>query len=113
MSGMLRAGKLNRVVSLLAKGTGTDDGYTTKPGAFATIGKRRASVQPEYRPERLEALGQTGKAVIIVRVRSDSMTRSLTEEHGVRYKGDDYELLGRPIELGNNEGFELTAAALT
>ncbi len=109
---MLRAGKLDRVVTLLQMGEGVDDGYTTTPGGFEAIGTRRASVQPEYRPERLEALGLVGKSVITVRLRSDSTTRALTEEHGVRYKGRDHALVGRPIEIGRAEGVELTAVAV-
>lgn len=112
MSARLPAGRLDRVVTLLEPGVGVDDGFTTKPGAFASMGTRRASVQPEYRAEKLEALGLVGKSVITVRLRSDSKTRTLTEEHGVRYKGKDHSLVGRPIELGRNEGIELVAVAL-
>lgn len=112
MTKFVTASKLDRTVELFAPGAAVDDGFTTKPGPPVSLGTRRASVRAEYRPERLEALGLTGKSVITVWLRSDSLTRALTEENTLAFEGRAHELVGRPVELGRREGIELVAVAV-
>jgi head-tail adaptor len=109
--GMIRAGELDRIVRLLRPGVGADNGIERVEAGFAVVGKRYAKVMPEYRPEKQEALGLVGKKVIKAWVRYDSLTSTITATWGLLYKGETYELVGEPTEIGRREGMELVAVA--
>lgn len=107
----IRAGTLNRRIVILRAGAPVDDGYTTKPGTRAEIGRRNASIMPETRSEKLQALGVRAERAIRVWLRFDSLSRTLSAKDAVQWEGQIYEIMGAPMEIGRREGIEFTAVA--
>lgn len=107
----MRAGTLNRTVELLKRGPGTDNGIEVVPGNFIVAGARLASVKPEQRVERTQALGLTGQKALRIWLRHDSLSRTIDAKCGVRFEGETYEMAVEPVEIGRREGVELIAVA--
>lgn len=105
--GHIRAGNLDRRVEILRASAGVDDGYTMKPGGLAAIATRWASVKPLTGRERIAAGGVEARSELTIWLRWDSVSKTITEKDAIRYQGEDYELVGSPIEIGNREGVEL------
>ncbi|MFI8667150.1 head-tail adaptor protein [Qipengyuania sp. NPDC077410] len=112
MSGKLRAGALDRQITLLKPGELIDDGYTTKPGVPVIAGKRRASVKVEKGGEQFQSEQLRGKRVMSVWLRSDILTRSIAENWQVQYEGRTFDLVAPPMEVGRREGVELMIEAV-
>lgn len=112
MSGAVRAGALDRKITLLRPGAGIDDGFTTKPGGPEVAGTRRASVKVEKGGELFQAEQVRGKRVLSVWLRYDSLTRTIGEDWRVEHDGRDYELVAPPVEVGRREGIELMVVAV-
>ena len=60
--GMIRAERLDRRVSLLRRGAGSDDGLTVVPGAWAVLATRWASIKPRMGREPVQAGTRAGEA---------------------------------------------------
>lgn len=104
------AGKLDRRVTIFAPGAVVDDGFTDRPGDAEEAGSRLAWVKPVRGSERFEAEGREGKRVMRFWFRSDSLTRTITEEHALELDGRRYQITG--IEtIGRREGVEVQAVA--
>ena len=108
----MRAGALDRRVTLLSPAPGADNGIEVVSPGFVPAGDRFASVRPEFRQERVDALGLTGKRVISVWLRWDSLTRTVDASWGLSYEGETFEIAGEPVEIGRRERIELTAVAV-
>lgn len=105
--GRIRAGNLDRVVFLLRRGDADHDGFRPKPGAWAQLGKRKASIRPARGSESVEQQGTVARAELTVWLRSDELTRSLTALDGIAVDGQRYELTAPPVMIGRREGVEL------
>ncbi|PKB19654.1 SPP1 family predicted phage head-tail adaptor [Novosphingobium kunmingense] len=111
MVGAVRAGRLNRRVTILRRGAGSDDGYGKVPGAWQVLCARDASIKPARRNEVYEAAGTEGKAELTCWLRHDSVTRTIAETDAVVEGGRLYEIAATPMEVGNREGIELRIVA--
>ncbi len=107
----MRAGQLDRQVRLLRRTSGTDNGIEITPGGFEAVATRFARVMPEYRAEKLQALGLVGQKVIRVWLRFESVAAQVNSTWALEYEGEPYELVGEPTEIGRREGLELVAVA--
>ncbi len=112
MSGMIRAGQLDRRVTILRQGAPTHDGLQTVPGAFAPIGSRAASVRPAQGREAAEFLGKEAHAPMSIWLRYDSLTRTIVATDAIEYQGQRYQILAPPVEVGRREGIELLVSAI-
>ena len=107
----MRAGQLDRQVRLLRHSPGSDNGIEIVPGGFEAVATRFARVMPEYRAEKLQALGLVGQKVIRVWLRFESVAAQIDSTWALEYQGEPYELVGVPTEIGRREGLELVAVA--
>ena len=102
----MKAGDLDRRISILRNGPAIDDGYTVKPGEFGVLCTRSASWKAANGREVFETMGKEGKAGGTFWVRSDSVTRQINQLDVVAYQGRIWEILGVQ-EIGRREGVEL------
>lgn len=109
--GILRAGDLNRTVTLQKRGEPSHDGRSRKPGDWVTVATRRASVMPVPGREVEEGAGRSGLRLTSFWFRHDSVTAAMTEEWSLLYKGQRYDVAEPPRELGRAEGIEVKATA--
>lgn len=105
--GMIRAGRLDRRVTILRTQAAADDGWQTVPGAFVSIGRRNASLRPVRGNERFEDLRRDARSVMSLWLRSDSLTRTITAKDAILADGVKYALVAPPVEVGRREGVEL------
>jgi head-tail adaptor len=104
----MKAGTLDRRVSILRLADPVDDGFTVAQ-EFEPLGERRCRVVYQTGKEAVEAAGKDGMAAIRFHVRYDSLTRTITEEDVLDYEGARFAIVAPPIELGRREGLELIA----
>jgi head-tail adaptor len=104
----MKAGALDRRVSILRLGPPVDDGYTTVQ-EFETLAERACRVIYQTGKEAVEAAGKDGMAAIRFRVRFDSVTRTITEQDALEYEGARFSIVSPPLEIGRREGLELVA----
>lgn len=103
----MRAGDLDRRITLLRFGV-TYNTSNEPIEAWAEAGKRWASKEDVSDGEKVRA-AQVGASVTTrFRVRSDSLTRTLTSADQIVYDGSTYEIQGLK-EIGRREGIEITA----
>lgn len=107
MAALVKAGRLNRPVTIVRRGAGSDDGMGTVPGAWQVLCKRDASIIPARRNEVYEAAGTEGKAELTCWLRHDSVTRTIAETDAVVEGGRLFEIVATPMEVGNRDGMEL------
>jgi head-tail adaptor len=106
----VRAGKLDRRISILRYGAPVDDGYTLTEGALGVLTTRSASWRPATRKEQFENAGTEAKAGGIFWIRSDTTTRTIVETDKLVFEGRMFDILGLS-EIGRREGIELLVAA--
>lgn len=106
----MRAGKLDRRITIKRPGQDVDDGFTTKPGPPVTYGERWASWQPARGREIFENLGREAKAGGTFWVRFDSLTAAIEETFLVEFEGRDWDIVAIQ-EVGRREGLELVVVA--
>jgi hypothetical protein len=106
----MKAGALDRRISILRQGPAVDDGYTTLPGEFGLLANRSASWRPASRTEQFENAGIEAKSGGSFWIRSDITTRQVVETDKLVYTGRIYEILGIR-EIGRREGLELIVVA--
>lgn len=88
----MRAGRLNRRVTVLRKGLPVDDGLTTKPAEWNVIGSRKAEVERARGRMPVQLEGRDPEYPVAFTFRSDSFTRTITEQDRLRLDGRDYHL---------------------
>ena len=105
----VRAGKLDRRISILRYGAPVDDGYTLVEGELGVLTTRSASWRPATRKEQFENAGTEAKAGGIFWIRSDTTTRTIVETDKLVFEGRMFDILGLS-EIGRREGIELLVA---
>lgn len=107
----MKAGKLDRRVTILRRGAPVDDGYTSNPetATLAIYAERWAGWKPATRAEQFENAGKEGKIGGVFHLRSDSLTRHITETDKVAHDGLIYDVLGIS-EIDRRVGIELLVA---
>jgi head-tail adaptor len=105
------AGRLNRAVIIQRQGAAEHDGYSRKPGAWAQLGTRLASVRPARGREGEEGQGRSGVALMSFWMRWDSLTSTITERDALIFEGRRYQITSPPMEIGRREGIEIFAIA--
>lgn len=111
MSGLVRAGQLDRRVTILRQGPPVHDGLQNLPGAFGPIGTRAGSVKPLPGRETVEHMAKVARAPLSVWLRFDSLTRTITARDAVKIDGRRYQIIAPPVEVGRREGIELNVVA--
>lgn len=106
----MKAGKLDRTITLFKQGASVDDGYTTLPGELESQGTRKARYIPAMAREVFENAGREGKMPVVFEVRSDSLTRQINETWAIDYDGRRFDIEGVQ-EIGRNEGIRIQAVA--
>lgn len=106
----MNAGQLDRRIDLLKAGEAVDDGYTTKPGELESQGTRWARYIPAMAREVFENAGREAKMPVVFEVRSDSLTRQITEQWVIEYNGTRYDIEGVQ-EIGRKDGIRIQAVA--
>lgn len=103
----MRAGQLDRTITLYAPGTATDDGYTSKP-AMTLQGTRKARFIPERATEIYAGGGRQANVPIVLEVRSDPLTRQIDATWRVVMDGRTHDVTGTQ-EIGRREGIRISA----
>lgn len=106
----MKAGSLDRTITLLQPGAVTDDGYTEKAAAHSSAGTRKAQLMPASPQEGFELHGRVGKSHASFLVRSDSLTRTIDATWKVQYNGARYDVVGI-TERGRLDGLVIEAVA--
>lgn len=106
----MRAGNFDRIITLLKSGTPVDDGYTSVPGEYESQGTRKARYIPAMAREVFENAGREAKMPVVFEVRSDSLTRQITEQWVIEYNGTRYDIEGVQ-EIGRKDGIRIQAVA--
>ena len=102
----MKAGDLDRTVTLLRPTAGVDDGYTTQPGGFENAGTRKARYRPATPREVFENAGREGRQPVIFELRHDSLTRTILPTWRLSMDGKVHEIVGAE-EIGRREGVRL------
>lgn len=106
----MRAGDLDSKIELFALGAVVDDGYTVTEGVRTSQGTRMAKHIPAMRREIFEAAGREVKIPAVFEVRSDTLTRQITEGWRVLHDGNMFDVKGVQ-EFGRREGIRIDAMA--
>lgn len=106
----MKAGALNRRISILREGPGTDNGIELIPGALGVVATRWASWKPANGSEVFENQGREAKSGGTFWLRSDNVTRQITPLDKIDFDGRVYDVVAVQ-ELGRREGVELIVAA--
>jgi head-tail adaptor len=106
----MKAGALDRRISILRAGARVDDGYSDTDGPLEILFYRWASWRPANGRETFENQGKEAKAGGSFWLRSDSATRGIAETDKVHFEGGVWDILSI-TELNRREGLELIVAA--
>lgn len=106
----MKAGPLDRTITLYSPATETDDGYTLKPGGWTTAGTRKARYVANSPRETFEAHGREATVPVIFEVRSDDLTRTIRETWQIGYDSRRYDVTGIE-EIGRRDGLRIRAVA--
>lgn len=88
----MKAGRLDRTITLFTPGDPVDDGYTTHPGEPENKGTRKAALISARTREIFENSGPEVERPVIFEVRSDPLTRQMTEVWTLEYEGRSYNI---------------------
>lgn len=88
----MRAGALKYRVTILRQGLPVDNGITTKPGEWKAIGTRKADMNRARGREVVQMEGRDPEYPVTFTLRSDTLTRSITEQDRMEYRGRTYHL---------------------
>lgn len=98
----MRAGKLDKTITIERRGEVVDD-YGTVTEGWATLAGVRAQVIQQSTEEFLQSAGTTGQTAIVFRIRHRD---GLTTADRVSYQGQVFDL--KEIkELGRRDGLDL------
>lgn len=106
----MRAGRLDRRITIMRNGAAVDDGFTMVPGTVETYAVRWAMWRPQTGRETHESMGKEAYASGTFTVRYDSVTANLKETDVVQYSGKLWNITSI-IELGRREGVELVVVS--
>lgn len=106
----MRAGKLDRRITIKRPGAAVDDGFGTQPGPLADYAVRWASWQPARGREIFENLGREAKSGGTFWIRYDSLTAAIAETDQVQFEGRLWDIVAIQ-EVGRREGVELVVVA--
>lgn len=99
----MRAGKLDKVITIDAYSAGVPDDYGVTAAGWSTIATVRAQVLQQSTDEYLRGYGEGAATVVIFRAR---WLDGVTVEHRVTYGGTAYNI--REVkEIGRRVGLEL------
>lgn len=107
----MKAGPLDRQITILRRGAATDDGYTTKPGALGIFCERKAKWKAANGRTVFESQGREALAGGTFHVRYDNTTRNISETDFVVYDSRLWTILGISEMDGRREGLELLVVA--
>lgn len=103
----MRAGPLDRIITLFRPGAAVDDGYTSKP-ALENEGTRKARFIPERVSEIYAGGGRQAQVPIVLEVRSDPLTRQIDTGWRIEFEGKNYDVTGAQ-EIGRRNGIRISA----
>lgn len=106
----MRAGPLDRIITLYSPAGTVDDGYTVKPSGWTEVETRKARYVSESPRETFAAHGREATIPVTFEVRSDDLTRTIRETWQIGYNGRRYDVTGIE-EIGRREGLRLRAVA--
>lgn len=106
----MKAGKLDRRITVQRQGPAVDDGYTTQPGALTDYCIRWASWKPANGRETFESQGNEAKAGGTFWLRYDGLTSAILATDVVLFEGRTWEIKAVQ-QLGRREGVELIVVA--
>lgn len=106
----MKAGKLDRRITIQRQGPSTDNGIEEVPGALEDYATRWASWKPSNGREIFENLGREAKSGGTFWLRHDQRTRGIKATDIVKFDGRAWDILGVQ-ELGRREGIELIVSA--
>lgn len=108
--GTIRAGRLDRRITVRRQGPATDDGYTTLPGVLADYYTCFASWKPARGRETFENLGREAYSGGTFWVRHNPTSAAIKTTDKVSYGGLSWDIISIQ-EVGRREGVELTVVA--
>lgn len=108
--GTIKAGVLDRRVTIQRNGPPTDDGYTTVPGALADYYTCSAKWTPARGREVFENQGIEAYSGGVLLIRYNPTTATIRETDKVLLGGRLWDII-TVQEVGRREGIELTIAA--
>lgn len=106
----MKAGNLDRRVTIQREGAPTDNGIEETDGVLADYATRWASWKPANGREVFENLGREAKAGGTFWLRYDSETAAIEETDKVLFDGRLWDIIGIQ-EIARREGIELIVAA--
>ena len=106
----MKAGALDRRISILRAGARVDDGYTDADGPLEVLFERWASWKPANGRETFENAGKEAKAGGSFWLRYDSDTRGILETDKLHFEGRIWDILSI-TEMNRRDGLELIVAA--
>ena len=106
----MRAGNLDRRVTIQRAGPATDDGYTIVPGELEEYAIRWASWKPANGREVFENQGREAKSAGSFWFRYDSKTRNITETDKVAFDGQLWDIVSK-TQIDRREGVEVIVVA--
>jgi FAD/FMN-containing dehydrogenase len=107
----VKAGTLDRPITILRYGPATDDGYTIKPGALGIFCERKAAWKSANGRTVFESQGREALAGGTFHIRYDNTTRNISEADFVVHNSRLWTILGINELDGRREGLELLVVA--
>lgn len=105
----MRAGRLRSRAEILRLPT-TPDEYGEVPETPTTIGTRWCSVDATSGTEVAQASGLLSISAVQVRMRYDSLTKTITSRDKLRINGDLYDIKAPPVNRNHsNKTIEIVA----
>lgn len=108
--GRIKAGELDRRVTIQRNGPPTDDGYTTVPGTLADYYTCSAKWTPARGREVFESQGIEAYSGGTLLIRYNPTTATIRETDKVLFGGRLWNILSI-LEVDRHEGIELIVAA--
>lgn len=108
--GKVKAGALDRRVTIQRPGPPTDDGYTTLPGALADYYTCSASWKPARGNEVFENSGREAYSGGTLWIRYNPTAAAIRATDKVLFGGQVWDIVAPPAEIGRREGIELILA---
>lgn len=105
----MRAGRLRSRAEILEVPT-TPDEYGEIPEAPVKLGERWCSVDALSGTENAQNSGLLSISSVRIRMRYDSLSKTLTSQHKLRIKGQLYDIKAPPVNRNNsNKTIEIIA----
>ena len=105
----MRAGRLKSVAEILELPT-TPDEYGEIPKVPVKIGQRHCSIDTVSGSESAQASGELSISSVRIRMRYDSLSKTITSRHQLRINGALYDIKAPPVNRNNsNKTIEILA----